>query len=244
MTWQSAGRAIWRYKWLFVALTAWLVISTAVFVGRQPSEYEATSTVRIIQRVQAGDQPALETAARNAGSYSVLISGSNFADFVVGRLATELPDLTPGEVQGTITGEPVPSTDIIRITARGGDPERLATLANAAPVALRSLAAEIAPRTENIQLVDEADVPINAVAPRVNLAIAVALIVGLIVNGALMVLLDLLRDRYANPDELAEATGRPVLATVPIFSRGSFEKTPDTPNPAVAAAPDRAEDSR
>lgn len=37
-----------------------------------------------------------------------------------------------------------------------------------------------------------------------------------------MVLLDLLRDRFADPEELREITGGPVLATVTQFARTSF----------------------
>jgi hypothetical protein len=47
------------------------------------------------------------------------------------------------------------------------------------------------------------------------LKIAIAVMFGLIFNGALALLLELFRDRLPEPDELGQALGRPVLATIP-----------------------------
>jgi polysaccharide biosynthesis transport protein len=213
MTWQSAGRAILRYKWLALGLTAALVILTGVIVSSQTPTYEATTQVRIQQRVPVGEVPALEIARQNAEAYSVIVSGTRFADLVKSTIATAIPDLTIPEIRGAISSEPVPGTDLLNITVTGTDPGRIAQIANATPDALRAFAKIEA--TEQIVPISEAGVPSSPVSPKVNLAIAVALVIGLIINGALMVLLDLLRDRFANADELRAATGKPVLAMVP-----------------------------
>jgi hypothetical protein len=47
------------------------------------------------------------------------------------------------------------------------------------------------------------------------LKIAIAVMFGLIFNGALALLLELFRDRLPEPDELGQTLGRPVLATIP-----------------------------
>lgn len=221
MNWQSAGRAIWRYRWLAAALTAILVVATAVVVGSKTPVYKTEGKVRLVQKVGANDLPALETAAQNAASYSILIDGDRFAKLVIADVGDDLEGLTEAEVKGTLSGSPVPGTDILRIFAEGNDPERITTIARAAVPGLQQLALDQGGR-EVVEPVDTPYVPASPSSPRVRLAIAIALILGLVINGALMVLLDLLRDRYADADELQDGTGRPVLATVPRFSAASF----------------------
>jgi hypothetical protein len=47
------------------------------------------------------------------------------------------------------------------------------------------------------------------------LKIAIAVMLGLIFNGALALLLELFRDRLPEPDQLGREVGVPVLATIP-----------------------------
>jgi len=47
------------------------------------------------------------------------------------------------------------------------------------------------------------------------LKLAIALVLGLIFNGALALLIELFRDRLPEPDELGQELGHPVLATIP-----------------------------
>jgi capsular polysaccharide biosynthesis protein len=222
MTWQSAGRAIWRYRWLATILTAILVLVTGILVGQQPRTYETTSEVRIRQKVPAGEVPDLDTAAANAANYSLLVGGNEFAKLVQKEVAETLPGITEQEVNTTLSADPIPGTGVLQIVASGRNPDRITLLANAAIPALENLAVTQG-STEIVLPVDSATVPDSPVSPRVKLAIAIALILGLVMNGSLMVLLDLLRDRYADSDELQTATGRPVLATVPRFDDTSFD---------------------
>ncbi|CAN0473866.1 unnamed protein product, partial [Phaeothamnion confervicola] len=158
MTWQSAGRAIWRYRWLAAGLTVLLVLVTGLLVGRQTPTYEATSEVRLVQKVPAGDVPALDVAAQNAASYSLLVGGNEFAKLVAAEAAATLPGLTPLEANKTLSAKPVPGTDVLQVLAQGTNPDRITAIANAAIPALQKLAITQGGH-ETILAVDTAVVP-------------------------------------------------------------------------------------
>jgi tyrosine-protein kinase len=222
VTWQAAARAIWRYKWVAAGLTALLMLLTWALVGRQPNEYQASTKVRIQAIVPRTDAPAIDVDKQNVASYAEIVNGSQFATISAEKLAglvpPAVPPITPAEIEDAVSAKPVEGTDLLQVNATGRDPGRLADIANVALLTLRQYSRENGAR-ERISPVDEAEVPTSPIAPKVGLAVAIAAIVGLIANGVLMVLLDLFRDRFASPEELEAATGRPLLAVVPRLSR-------------------------
>jgi len=222
VTWQTAARAIWRYKWLAAGLTALLMLLTWFLVGRQPNEYQASTKVRIQAIVPRTDAPAIDVDKQNVSSYAEIVNGSEFATIAAQKLAGSVPPIVPpitaAEVEDAVSASPVEGTDLLQVRATGENPVRLANIANVSLISLRQYSRENGAR-ERIGPVDQAEVPTAPIAPKVALAVAIALVVGLVANGVLMVLLDLFRDRYASPEELEEATNKPLLAVVPRLAK-------------------------
>jgi hypothetical protein len=87
--------------------------------------------------------------------------------------------------------------------------------ANAVPPALRNFIRRSGSFSEQLITVKPATRPSSPVSRQWPLKIAIALLLGLVFNGALALLIELFRDRFPEPDEIEQALGHPVLATIP-----------------------------
>jgi capsular polysaccharide biosynthesis protein len=215
-------RALWRHKVLIAVLTAVFVAAAWYATVQQAQQYEASALVRVQERGRkAGDAAsALQASQTLAQTYAKII-GSGALDeqtrkLLAGRVA--LRDLSTVTVSAT----PVQDLDLLTIKARGQNP-RLATLvANATPGALRAFIRGSGSQSERIVAVKTT--PSSAVSRHLALNITLALMLGLIFNSALALVLELVRDRLPEPDELGRAVGRPVLATIPTLRLGEVAR--------------------
>jgi capsular polysaccharide biosynthesis protein len=115
----------------------------------------------------------------------------------------------------SLSGTPVQDLDLLSISGRSKSPKNATIATNAAPLALRAFVRRTGSGTEKIVLVKPATEPSSPVSRQLPLKIAIAVMLGLIFNGALVLFFEFFRDRLPEPDELGLALGHPVLATVP-----------------------------
>ncbi len=130
--------------------------------------------------------------------------------------------------QVRLSGSPVQGVDLLTISARSKTPANATIAANAAPWALRLFIRRTGSGTEKLVLVKAATKPSSPVSQQLPLKIAIAVMFGLIFNGALALLLELFRDRLPEPDELGQALGHPVLATIPALRLHQVANLTDT----------------
>jgi capsular polysaccharide biosynthesis protein len=125
--------------------------------------------------------------------------------------------LSPRSVsEVSLSASPVQDLDLLSISARSKDPTNARIAANAVPWALRAFIRNTgSATTEKIITVKAATTPSAPVSRHLALNIVIAIMLGLIFNGALALVFELFRDRLPEPDELERALGHPVLATVP-----------------------------
>jgi capsular polysaccharide biosynthesis protein len=114
-----------------------------------------------------------------------------------------------------VSGSPVQDLDLLSITTRSVNPTNAMIAANAVPLALRSFIRKSGSVSEQIITVKAATLPSSPVSRQWPLKIGIAVLLGLVLNGALALLIELVRDRFPEPDELERALGHPILATVP-----------------------------
>jgi capsular polysaccharide biosynthesis protein len=206
-------RALWRHKIFIVVMTALLAGVTAFFVSRQVKEYQATSLVRIQQRVANPTEAfgALQTGQLLAETYAKIVETDTVRRRIFAILGSRVPDTR----DVSITGSSVNQLDLMQIAVKTSDPTQSRIIANAAPKALRQFIHDTATLRDQIVTVDPAAQPKSPVSPRVKLDVALAVLLGLIFNAALALVLDLVSDRSRDPDELEELFELPVLATIP-----------------------------
>jgi capsular polysaccharide biosynthesis protein len=114
-----------------------------------------------------------------------------------------------------LSASPVQDLDLLSIGARSRSRRHATIAANAAPWALRAFIRRSGSRSEKIVTVKAATTPTSPVSRQLPLKLTIALMLGLIFNGALAMLIELFRDRLPEPDQLGREVGVPVLATIP-----------------------------
>ena len=210
-------RALWRHKFFIVAFTAVLIAAAWYLTSRQTPIYEARTLIKIDQRVQ-DDQDAsrsIEVGERLARTYAVVVTTRDFARLVQRNLGGRIAF---AEITGNVSAAPVEDLELLGISARSPDRRKAALIANAAPGALIRFIRDAGTPGIKVVPVERAIVPSTPASPNLRLNIAVALLLGLIFNGALALAIDVLSDRLPDSDELEEAIGQPVLATIPTLN--------------------------
>lgn len=205
-------RALWRHKWFILVLTGALVLATGVLTARQEKIYKASTLIRIQQRIQDTGQTlgALEAGQRLALTYSRIVKTSTIAE---GVQRSFHGSLRRSDID--ISAEAVPDLELVTISAKSPSPRTAQRIANAVPRALKTFIADTGTLRDQVITVEPASLPDNPVSPRPKLNLALALLFGLVFNGALALLLEVLADRLPSTDELERLTARPVLATIP-----------------------------
>lgn len=226
-------RALWRHKVFILVLTALLAVAAWFFVSRQTKTYQATSLVRVQQRITSPTEAygALQTGQLLAETYAKIVEADAVRQRIFALVRTQIPADT-GVIH--IKASPVNQLDLLDISALSPDPRQAALVANAAPRALRNFIRETGTLRDQIVSVDQATVPTKAVAPHVKRSVALALLLGLIFNSALALVLELLGDRVREPEELERLFGLPVLATVPSVKLRVASEQRAGPTPVLA----------
>jgi capsular polysaccharide biosynthesis protein len=230
-------RALWRHKFVIVALTAVCVAATWYVTSREAKVYKASTLVRVqIRSVPAGSAfNDLETARRLAQSYSEIVDSGALTNRI--RKASGSQKTGAAGTSLAISAQPVEDTELIWISARSRVPRDAAVAANAAPAVLRAFVRQSGRSRDQIVTVKAATVPSSPISPRIKLNVGLALLLGLIFNGALALLFELIRDRMPETSELAASIGYPVLATIPILLRRRSSTSPEPSLPARQRAP-------
>lgn len=207
-------RALWRHKLFIVILTAAMGAGTWFAVSHEKPTYQATTLVRIQQRVSDAAQAfgALQTGQLLAETYAQIVEADSVRQRIFRLVHEQIPRDT-GEI--TISGSAVSQLDLLRITAQSHDPRQATEVANAAPIALARFINDTGTLRDQIVTVDQARLPTSPVAPHVKLDVALAIVLGLMVNGALALLLEFVNDPLPDPNELERLFDVPVLATIP-----------------------------
>jgi succinoglycan biosynthesis transport protein ExoP len=221
MTTADVYRALWRHRFFIIVLTALMAAGVAYLTSQQTKTYEATTLIRVQQRIASPSEAygTLVLGQRLAQTYSRIVETGTLKDAVRARVQETL--LNPSSVD--LSAEPVEDLELLAIRASSSSPRTAQAAANATPPALREFISRTGTLRDQIVTIDRADLPTSPAAPNLTLNIVIAIMLGLVFNGALALLLELVGDRLPSPDELEVSLGKPVLATIPVlkFARRS-----------------------
>jgi capsular polysaccharide biosynthesis protein len=208
-------RALWRHRFFILLLTAAFVIATWYATSQQTKIYEASTLVRVQQRISdPGDAlGSLEAASQLAETYGTIIDSGALDAQVSAGLASRGGEADAGSLD--LSGEPVVEQALLWISARDEDPATAALVANTVPRTLRAFISSTGTLQDQLVIIKTATEPTSLASPDLGLNLVLALALALIFNSALVLLFELFRDRVPETDELQEALGYPVLATIP-----------------------------
>jgi len=208
----SVYRTLWRHRLLILLLTGVLVGTTWLLTARQTKLYTASTLVRIQQRVTQAEDVfgALQTGERLARVYVRIAETSSVAREVRDRLPASIPDSAI-----SVNAEQVSNLELINLSVTNEDPQVAARVANAIPAALAEFIRKTGPSRDTIETIERATAPSSPSSPNLKLNIAVALLLGLILSSALVLLVENFSDRVEGAEEFERITGYPVIATIP-----------------------------
>ena len=214
MTPADLYRALWRRKWLILGLTVLCVAITYWLSERVTPKYEASTLVRVQQRIEEAGQAfeSLEASQRLTETYAEIVEAGALGE----RVRRELGPAARGPIEkDALSAKPVQDLELLTISAKDPDANRATAVANAVPGALRTFIKETGTLRDQVVTVASAARPTSPATPNIPLNLALALFLGLLANIGLALLLEFFSDRLPEVDELEESIGLPVLAAIP-----------------------------
>jgi capsular polysaccharide biosynthesis protein len=251
--------ALWRHKYFIILMTALLAAAVWFLTSRQTKIYKASTLVRVDQNVvdPADLRGALEAGQTLVRTYAIIAETGRINLDIQRQLAGKVP---PGEVN--ISAEPGEDVELLWLSAESPSPLHAQMIANAAPQALKDYVQEsrrfvvpgatttdatgtttAAPQVvarERVDVVDQASLPSSPARPNMTLNLALAVVLGLIFNGALALIITLVGDRWRDTEELERLTGRPVLASIPHLQLVAPGPTAPAPESGAPVRPTKA----
>lgn len=200
---QAIRRRIWVVALCFVVTTA----AAAIFTARAEKQYSATATLLLRTSAAVDPQRAVDTSLQ-------LLSLPAIAD----GTAEAVPGISSKEVSDAVEASQQGESDIIEVKATTLDPSLAAQVANAFAeefLAFRKGANRKRLQTGRIELVERASPSSTPVSPKPLRNIVFGALIGLVLGLGLALLLERMDRRVKREDDLAEATGLALLATVP-----------------------------
>jgi capsular exopolysaccharide synthesis family protein len=202
------GRAFLRRIWLILLCVVVATGAAALLTVVAQKEYVGTAALLSRASTDVEPQRVVDTNLQ-------LLSLPAVAE----RTANVVPGITREEVSEAIETKQQGESDIILVTATAFDPVRAAELANA--FARQFVAFRGGPsKEENLQtgrpeLVDRATPDDTAVSPQPVKNIVFGVLIGLILGMGLALLAEQFDRRLKRREDLTEATGLPLLASIP-----------------------------
>lgn len=216
-----------RRLWIVIMLPLlFSLLSGVVTIFYLPEIYEADSTVYVISNrnvmednlnvsVSQSDMMSdLRLSDILANDYQELVRRRVVLNEVIDSLGYQ-QILSPSQLSNMITVDLKRNTRIMQIKVKNEDPQMAAILADRVTQVLSEIVSDRF-ELENITIIDEAIVPTNPVSPRLNLNIAIAFVLGLMVALGVAFLLEYLDNTLKTGDDVEKYLKLPVLAVVPL----------------------------
>ncbi len=216
-------RTLRRRIWVIIAC---FVISTgiaAVLTAKSEKQYSSTSALLLRPSNTVEPQRVVDTNLQ-------LLTLPEIAS----RTASMVGELDKEEVTESIETSQQGESDIIQIKATAGSPELAAELANVFAKEFIGFREKTTKQFKAgvVELVEQASPNSSPVSPQPVRNLVFGALIGLVLGFGLALLLEQLDRRVKREDDLAEATGLPLLATIPklsAFDRRHLGQSPLSP---------------
>lgn len=178
-----------------------------------PDEYSASTSMYVL--AQSEDTSQNLQSSLNAGQMitndvAALISSDRVANDVAEAL--DLKDLSGYDISVASDS----TTRVLTVTVSGGDPATAADIANAIALDVSDVAQEVM-EVKSVNVIDHASAPEDPSGPNRTLYVAVALLAGLFIAVAIVVLMDMLNNKVRNSADAEALLGIPVIGQFPAY---------------------------
>lgn len=197
------------------------VVTAAVCWGALPNEYTAETSIYALTKSSTGTETNLDVVTSNdlsasqmlANDFAELAKNDQIQDETAKAIGLDNLDDYRIEVNSSNT------TRIIKVSVTGRDPESAAVVANELADEIGKTAVRIM-NVEAVNVVSDAKAPEDPSGPRRALFTLVALVAGLFVAIAAVVVMDMLNTTIRSDEEAAELLEAPVIGRFPLDKGG------------------------
>ncbi len=184
-----------------------------------PNTYTASTSMYVLAKQSAN-------SSDNGVNYSSLNASQMLANDVSSLLKSDriaadtAKDLHLDSLKGYSTKVTSETTSrVITLSVTGKDPDTTATVANEMASNVSKVAQEVMD-VQSVNVIDEASAPTAPSGPNRPMYVAVALLAGLFIAIAIVVVSDMLNTKVRNADEVEELLGLPVIGRMPALKGG------------------------
>lgn len=212
MTLLELFKLLRKHLKLVIILPVVMAIATAgVSWGLMANQYTSTVSVYVLSSSEQS----------NASQYNELTAGQLMANdvatlanssIVLERTAQELGMKSLGGFEVSV--DSATTTRVIEISVEGDNAEQCAQIANKLAEVLSSVAQSVM-GVENVNVIDQAEVPQAPSGPPRAMYTAVAFLAGIFIAVAIVVIIDMVNTRVRTPEEAEELLGVPVIGRIP-----------------------------
>jgi polysaccharide biosynthesis transport protein len=215
---ETPFQVLWVRRWIVLATALLGTVTAAVVSKSLDPVYSATAKLLVVQSSDTQTFDAVQAAQVSARTYADIVDSANTARQVASRLG---PDVGVQDVRDATDFEPIPETQLLKITAERPTAQAAQAMANTYAEVFEAFARDrLRPATQTtVTIADRAALPSSPTRPKPTLYTLLAGMLSLGLGIALAFLRDRLDTRVESSDELEQTFGLPTLARVP--RRGS-----------------------
>ncbi len=202
------------HVWI-IAIAAILMAMAGLFYSAymQTPMYRASTTVYVLDRnsdtVTTG---ALAAGLQLTGDYAQIIKSHTVCGMVIEDLSL---NMTPSQLASMVSVSAAEDeTRVLRISVSSPDPVFAQKAANSIRVVASDYLMSVM-ELPNINLIDEAELPVRPYSPNVKKTVVMFAAIGILIAGGLLVLKFLLDDTIKTEEDVKKRLGLSVLGMVP-----------------------------
>jgi capsular polysaccharide biosynthesis protein len=212
-----------RRWWILLSSALICVIITGIwtFIIAVPV-YQSYTTLFVGRNIQQTDPNQNTSVAYNDLMASSLLV-KDYREFAKSALVTNevirqlhLSKTNSEQIASEIAVDAKNETRIIQITVSDTDPKLAMNLADKVAEVFTDKVVGIM-KVENVQVIDKAQLPTEPVKPNKKLNMAIALLLGLMLGGGIIFLIEYLDNTVKTPEDVKKVLDLPVIGVIPVF---------------------------
>ncbi|AIO18628.1 Capsular polysaccharide type 8 biosynthesis protein cap8A [Candidatus Izimaplasma bacterium HR1] len=207
-------------KWIFISLiTVFCTVLAGIYSYVILDDVYSTETSMIVQVESTLDSEYtnLMTGQRLVDTYTEISKSHKVLEEVIVRLPSY--DFSVSELESMINVTSVHDTLIVKLTVEGTDKYMITNVANTVTDIVQEQST-IFSGLEDIEVFDQADVPLNPSGPNRFLYVFTGMVIGIMVGVVFVLLIEFLDKNIKNDKDIENHLNLRVLGTIPEYDTG------------------------
>ena len=206
--------------WIVVsAVFVFLIIGGLLSVYILSRGYKADTTLYIGKNVEQKTDITyndMMLGTQLVKDYRELVQSRMISNTVIKELG--LKDITSEQLSGKLIVTSKNDTRVIQISTEDNNPQLAMDITNKVADIFKTKVQEIM-KVENVQIIDQAELPKTPVRPNKLLYLAISFVLGLVVGVGIIILIEFLDNTIKTPEDVAKYLELPVIGTIPVFPK-------------------------